>query len=69
MSDTGKRIETLEIKVAHLERTAQELSDVIYRQQQHLDALLNLNRQLVSQLEALEGKTADPNRVEIPPHY
>ena len=69
MSDTGKRIEALEIKVAHLERTAQELSDVIYRQQQHLDALLNLNRQLVSQLEALEGKTADPNRVEIPPHY
>ena len=69
MSDTGNRIEALEIKVAHLERTAQELSDVIYRQQQHLDALLNLNRQLVSQLEALEGKTADPNRVEIPPHY
>jgi uncharacterized coiled-coil protein SlyX len=69
MSDADSRIEALEIKVAHLERTAQELSDVIYRQQQHLDALLNLNRQLVGQLEALEGKTADPNRVEIPPHY
>lgn len=69
MSDADSRIEILEIKVAHLERTAQELSDVIYRQQQQLDALLNLNRQLVSQLETLEGKTADPNRVEIPPHY
>ena len=68
MSEAG-RIETLEIKVAHLERTAQELSDVIYRQQQQLDALLHLNRQLVNQLESLEGKTADPSRVEIPPHY
>ena len=29
----------------------------------------SLNRQLVSQLESLEGKTADPNRIEIPPHY
>jgi uncharacterized coiled-coil protein SlyX len=55
--------------VAHLERTAQELSDIIYRQQQQIDGLLTLNRQLASQLEDLDGKTADPNRVEIPPHY
>jgi SlyX protein len=69
MNEADSRIETLEIKVAHLERAAQELSDVIYRQQQQLDALTSLNRQLVSQLESLEGKTAEPNRVEIPPHY
>jgi len=69
MSEADTRIEALEFKVAHLERTAQELSDVIYRQQQQIDALLTLNRQLASQLEDLDGKTADPNRVEIPPHY
>jgi uncharacterized coiled-coil protein SlyX len=69
MSEADTRIEALEFKVAHLERTAQELSDVIYRQQQQIDGLLTLNRQLASQLEDLDGKTADPNRVEIPPHY
>jgi uncharacterized coiled-coil protein SlyX len=69
MSEADTRIEALEFKVAHLERTAQELSDIIYRQQQQIDGLLTLNRQLASQLEDLDGKTADPNRVEIPPHY
>jgi uncharacterized coiled-coil protein SlyX len=69
MSEADARIEALEFKVAHLERTAQELSDVIYRQQQQIDGLLTLNRQLASQLEDLDGKTADPSRVEIPPHY
>ena len=69
MSQTDARLEALEFKIAHLERTAQELSDVIYRQQQQIDAIANLNRQLVGQLEALEGKAADPTRVEIPPHY
>jgi uncharacterized coiled-coil protein SlyX len=69
MSEADHRIEALEVKVAHLEHAAQELSDVIYRQQQQLDALTLLNRRLAGQLESLEGKTADPNRVEIPPHY
>jgi SlyX protein len=69
MAEADTRLEALEIKVAHLERTAQELSDVIYRQQQQIDAMLKLNRQLVDQLESLESKSADPNRVEIPPHY
>ena len=69
MSEADARLESLEFKVAHLERTAQELSDVIYRQQQQIDAMLTVNRQLLDQLESLEAKSADPNRVEIPPHY
>jgi SlyX protein len=69
MSDADARIEALEFKVAHLERTYQELSDVLYAQQRQLDELLNLNRQLMSQLESLDERSADPNRVEIPPHY
>lgn len=69
MSEADARLEALEIKVAHLERTAQELSDVIYRQQQQIDAMLTINRQLLDQLESLEAKGSDPNRVEIPPHY
>jgi len=63
------RVETLEFKVAHLERALQELSDVVYRQQREIEALLELQRRLREQLEDLEGRSADPDAVEIPPHY
>jgi SlyX protein len=69
MTDAATRLESLEIKVAHLERTTQELSDVIYRQQQQIDTMLNLNRQLASQVETLEAKSDDAGPVEVPPHY
>jgi uncharacterized coiled-coil protein SlyX len=68
MGETN-RIEALEFKVAHLERTLQELSDVMYRQQREIDGMLELNRQLRSQVEQLETRGADANGVEIPPHY
>jgi SlyX protein len=63
------RVETLEFKVAHLERSLQELSDVLYRQQRELDSLASRNQQLVEQLQQLEDRGGDPTRVEIPPHY
>lgn len=65
----AQRLETVEIKIAHLERAVQELSDVVYRQQQQLDAALAMNQRLREQLEDIEGRTADPTAVEIPPHY
>ena len=68
MKETN-RIEALEFKVAHLERALQQLSDVMYRQQREIDAMLELNRQLTSQLEQLETRAADASSVEIPPHY
>lgn len=67
--DETNRIEALEFKVAHLERALQQLSDVMYRQQREIDGMLELNRQLRSQLEQLEARGADANSVEIPPHY
>ena len=63
------RIDALEFKVAHLERALQELSDVVYRQQRELDALRSRNEQLHEQVQQLEERGGDPNRVEIPPHY
>ena len=63
------QIETLEFKVAHLERALQELSDVLYRQQRELDTLRNRTQQMVEQVQQLEDRGADPTRVEIPPHY
>lgn len=64
-----ERLDALEFKIAHLERAVQELSDVLYRQQQQLDAALAMNQRLGRQLEEIEGRTGDSTPVEIPPHY
>ena len=66
---TDDRVERLEFKVAHLEKAVQDLSDVLYRQQRELDALRERGRELEDQVQQLEDRGADPNRVEIPPHY
>lgn len=63
------RIDTLEFKVAHLERALQELSDVLYRQQREIDALRDRNQQLVEQVQQLEDRGGEPAGDEIPPHY
>ena len=64
------RLEALEMKIAHLERSVQELSDVLYRQQRELDALTERHQQLLRQVEVLGAEGADAaTRVEIPPHY
>jgi SlyX protein len=63
------RVEQLEFKVAHLEKAVQDLSDVLYRQQRELDALRERNRELAVQVQELGDRGADPNPVEIPPHY
>ncbi len=65
----GERIDTVEFKLSHLERAVQELSDVIYRQQQQIDAALAMNQRLRDQLQDLEGRTPDAAPIEIPPHY
>jgi uncharacterized coiled-coil protein SlyX len=63
------RLETLEIKLAHLERALQELSDVLYRQQQRLDAHEAHYRRLIDGVAAADPKPAPDAQFEIPPHY
>lgn len=67
------RLETIELKIAHLERTVQELSDVLYRQQRQLDALDAQHRRLLERVENAAAESADAadaaTRIEIPPHY
>ena len=63
------RLETLEFKVAHLEDAVQRLGDLAYEQGRLIDAMLERHRQLLRQVETLEGKNEERVPVEIPPHY
>jgi len=69
VSAGSERLDTVEFKLAHLERAVQELSDVVYRQQQQLDAALAMNQHLRQQLQEIDGRASDTSPVEIPPHY
>jgi len=65
-----ERLDNLEIKIAHLERGLQELSDVIVRQQQDLERMQLQHQQLMEQLRSLHDDAGDPRSPnERPPHY
>jgi SlyX protein len=64
------RCEELELKLAYLERANQELSDVVYRQQQAIDQLEARLGRLSDRLEAIEARPRDyTGPEEAPPHY
>ena len=63
-----RRWEDLEIKVAHLERTSQELGDLVYRQQRELEALRARLQSLADRLDS-DGGPAPAGTPERPPHY
>ncbi|HKE95899.1 MAG TPA: SlyX family protein [Povalibacter sp.] len=66
----NETIERLELKLAYLERANQELSDVVYRQQQDIDGLRAQIKELLSRIEALrEEPTKYSAEQERPPHY
>lgn len=69
MSDPA-RLETLEIKMAHLERAIQEVSDVLYRQQQEVADVRDRLARLAQGIVAQDEQAGTPlSAVEIPPHY
>jgi SlyX protein len=63
------RLETLEVKISHLERALQELSDVVYRQRQQLDAHEARYQRLLERVEAADRPPAADSQFEIPPHF
>ncbi|HEU4603917.1 MAG TPA: SlyX family protein [Steroidobacteraceae bacterium] len=69
MSDAEFR-ESIELKVAFLERANTELSDVVYRQQQEIAQLKEQLLLLIDRLEGmkLEMESYSPAE-EKPPHY
>ncbi|HEY4367667.1 MAG TPA: SlyX family protein [Steroidobacteraceae bacterium] len=68
MNDTTT--ERIEMKVAFLERANQELSDVVYRQEQEIQRLILQVAALGNRVEAMRSEphqyTAEEER---PPHY
>jgi SlyX protein len=68
MSD--ETIERIELKIAYLERANNDLSEVVYRQQQQIDALRAQLAALTGKMEtALSEQTLYTAEQERPPHY
>ncbi|HEY5806827.1 MAG TPA: SlyX family protein [Povalibacter sp.] len=67
---TPDDLERIELKLAFLERANQELSDVVYRQQQEIDALRMQVKDLLGRVESLREQPTQYGEVdERPPHY
>ena len=64
------RLTEIEIKLAHIEQSLNELSDVIYRQQGLIDRLEQGYNNLQQRLQGGEGEnSASTPANEKPPHY
>ena len=64
------RITNLEAKLAYQEVLLNELSDVLYQQQQQLDLLGSRVSRLLERVQSLEsGSEAPDSADQPPPHY
>ena len=61
----------LETKLAYQEDAATQLSDVVARQQQQIDALETALRALIDRVENLKDAGGEKTSLldEVPPHY
>ena len=67
---TSEEIERIETKIAFLESANVELSDVVYRQQQEIDALRARLDALAQRIDAAQTPyTPSSPEEERPPHY
>jgi SlyX protein len=65
-----QRIEQLEVKVAFLEEANSQLSDMVYRQQQELEALRARLVDMTSRIEPAQSRMTEYTaEQEKPPHY
>jgi uncharacterized coiled-coil protein SlyX len=60
--------EEMQTRIAYLERASQELSDVVYRQQQEIDGLRQALKALIDRLASADVTPRAPTD-ERPPHY
>jgi SlyX protein len=62
-------LERIETRIAFLERANTELSDVVFRQQQEIQALAARIKELSERLSAQREEEARSPEQERPPHY
>jgi SlyX protein len=65
--ETENRFIDLEMKIAHLEKSNDDLSDTVYRQQQQMDLLKKQLDSLTNQVKSGGADIRGGN--EKPPHY
>lgn len=64
------RLTEVEIKIAHVEQSLNELNDVLVRQQAYIDRLESSFERLIERLQAESGIQTDSDpEAEKPPHY
>ena len=63
-------LEQIQTKIAFLERTAHELSDVVFRQHKDIQALEAKLKEVLDRLNAVQSDHSPrPPEQELPPHY
>jgi SlyX protein len=68
MTNTENRLDEMEIRIAHQDKTIVELNDVILAQWKKLEMLERQLRRLGEELEAMESGEG-PSANQKPPHY
>jgi len=71
MKDLEVRLTELEFVVTHLQRTIQDLNEVIIDQGKRIDTLQRETRLIASDIRQVRESSREPRRAEdeIPPHY
>lgn len=69
MTEPESRLTDLEIRLAHQERTIEELSDVVAAQARALDLLTERVRRLTDRLRETEAWRPSAADERPPPHY
>jgi SlyX protein len=68
MTNTENRLDEMEIRIAHQDKTIVELNDVILAQWKKLEMLERQLRRLGEELESMESDEG-PSANQKPPHY
>jgi len=67
--EATRRIEALEMQMAHQDRAIEELSEVITRQYQEMEKLNRRLMRMEDEVRAVQEATPTPGREPPPPHY
>lgn len=64
-----KRLDELELRYTEQQHLMEDLSSVVYRQQQEIDALKSEVNLLKQKLGESDPGLVDASRTDLPPHY